>query len=181
MREILATKAATRAKRKDSLYRSGRSMAEDEEPGGAGGEARGRVVTVPTASSARRTATSRRARRRWRRSLRAGDATSDPPTSSARMLNRAEQPSKLLPFWVGCVQLSSLDQLVSEPIVFTKLTISRRRAALLIRSNAAINLSPSGLETNSSIWPGNNPARGALMRSRPCPRRKKKLGLEGSR
>jgi hypothetical protein len=33
MREILATKAATRAKRKDSLYRSGRSMAEDEEPG----------------------------------------------------------------------------------------------------------------------------------------------------
>jgi hypothetical protein len=46
----------------------------------------------------------------------------------------------------------ALDRFASEPIVLTKLTISRRRTALLIRSNAAINLSPSGLETNSSIW-----------------------------
>jgi hypothetical protein len=36
------------------------------------------------------------------RSQRAGGATSGPPTSSARMLNRAEQPSKLHPFWVRC-------------------------------------------------------------------------------
>jgi hypothetical protein len=53
MREILATKAAIRAKRKDSLYRSGRSMAEDEEPGGAGGEARGPPVDVGELSQCR--------------------------------------------------------------------------------------------------------------------------------
>src|SRR5262245_6272141 len=42
-------------------------------------------------SSAPRTAMRRRARKRWPRLPRAGGATSGPPTSSARILNRAGQ------------------------------------------------------------------------------------------